>query len=73
MNLPIFVKVLQPLQDFFQDGGDAALIQHSGLVLATRDDMLDDVQHWAWEKGRGLSQDMPTVSLRAPHQQQPTC
>lgn len=45
MNLPVFVKVLQRLQDLFQDGGDAGLVQHSGLVLATRDDMLDDVQH----------------------------
>ena len=45
MNLAVFVKVLQPLQDFFQDGGDAGLIQHATLVLTTRDDMLDDVQH----------------------------
>lgn len=61
MNLPIFVKVLQPLQDFFQDGGDAGLIQHSGLVLATRDDMLDDVQHWACKTGIGLSPEVMTV------------
>lgn len=61
MNLSVFVKVLQPLQYFLQDGGDACLIQHSGLVLAARDDMLDDVQHWAWERAIGLSQDMLTV------------
>lgn len=52
MDLPIFVKVLQSLQDFFKDGGDAGFIQHSGLVLATWDDMFDDVQHRACEKDR---------------------
>lgn len=62
MNLPIFVKVLQTLKDFFEDGGDAGLIQHSSPVLPTRDDMLDDVQHWACKRGRGLSQDMLTVN-----------
>lgn len=52
MDLPIFVEVLQPLQDLLQDGGDAGLVQHSGLVFAARNDMLDDVQNWAWETGR---------------------
>lgn len=47
MNLSIFVKVLQSLQDLLQDAGDAGLVQHPGLVLATRDDMLDDVQNRA--------------------------
>lgn len=45
MNLPVFVEVLQPLQDLLQDAGDAGLIQHAALVLATRDDVLYDVQH----------------------------
>lgn len=68
MNLPVFVEVLEPLQDFFQNGGDTGLIQHTGLMLTARDDVLDDVQHRAWERaserkeerktGRGLSQDM---------------
>lgn len=44
MNLSIFVKILQSLQDLLQDGGNAGLVQHPGLVLATGDDMLDDVQ-----------------------------
>ena len=61
MNLPVFVKVLQSLQDFFQDGSDAGLVQHSGFVLSARDDMFDDVQHGAWERDRGLKQDMPIV------------
>lgn len=52
MDLPIFVEVLQPLQDLLQDGGDAGLVQHAGLVFATRNDMLDDVQNGAWETGR---------------------
>lgn len=43
MNLSIFMQVLQRLQYFFQDGGDAGFIQYSRLVLATRDDMFDDV------------------------------
>lgn len=47
MDLPIFVEVLQPLQDLLQDGGDAGLVQHSSLVFATRNDMLDDVQDGA--------------------------
>lgn len=50
MNLPVFVEVLEPLQDFFQNGGNAGLIQHTGLMLTTRDDVLDDVQHRAWER-----------------------
>lgn len=70
MNLPVFVEVLEPLQDFFQNGGNAGLIQHTGLMLTARDDVLDDVQHRAWERasewvseeegktGRGLSQDV---------------
>lgn len=61
MNLPVFVEVLQPLQHFFQDGGDACLIQHSGLVLTTRDDMLDDVQHRACKSGTGMSPHMLAV------------
>lgn len=47
VNLSIFVEVLQPLQDLLQDGGDAGLVQHPGLVLATGDDVLDDVQDGA--------------------------
>lgn len=47
MDLPIFVEVLQPLQDLLQDGGDAGLVQHASLVLAARNDMLDDVQNGA--------------------------
>lgn len=50
MNLPVFVEVLEPLQDFFQNGGNAGLIQHTGLMLAARDDVLDDVQHRACER-----------------------
>ena len=45
MDLPIFVKVLQPLQDLLQDAGDAGLVQHSSLVFSARNDMLDDVQN----------------------------
>lgn len=44
MNLSIFVKVLQSLQDLLQDAGNAGLVQHPGLVLATGDGVLDDVQ-----------------------------
>lgn len=47
VNLSIFVEVLQPLQDLLQDGGNAGLVQHPGLVLATGDDVLDDVQDGA--------------------------
>lgn len=56
VNLSIFVKVLQSLQDLLQDGGNAGLVQHPGLVLTTGDDMLDDVQDRAC-KSRGLSTD----------------
>lgn len=52
VDLPVFVEVLQPLQDLLQDGCDAGLVQHSSLVLAARNDMLDDVQNRAWETGR---------------------
>lgn len=54
MNLSIFVKVLQTLQHLLQDAGNAGLVQYPGLVLATGDDMLDDVQDRAW-KIRGMS------------------
>lgn len=47
VDLPIFVEVLQPLQDLLQDGGDAGLVQHPGLVFAAGNDMLDDVQNRA--------------------------
>lgn len=47
MNLPVFVKVLQALQHFLQNGSDASLIQHAVLVLPAGDDMFDDVQHRA--------------------------
>lgn len=50
MNLPVFVKVLQPLQDFFEHRSNAGLIQHAILVLTTWDDVLDYVQHRAWER-----------------------
>lgn len=53
------MKVLQSLQDLLQDGGNAGLVQHSGLVLATGDDMLDDIQDRACES-RGLSTDILT-------------
>lgn len=52
MDLPVFVEVLQPLQDLLQDAGDAGLVQHSSLVLAARNDVFDDVQNRAWETGR---------------------
>lgn len=52
MDLPVLVEVLQPLQDLLQDGGDAGLVQHPGLVFTARDDMLDDVQDRACETGR---------------------
>lgn len=52
MDLPVFVEVLQPLQDLLQNAGDAGLVQHSSPVLATRNDVLDDVQNRAWETGR---------------------
>lgn len=49
VDLSVLVKVLQALKHIFQHGGYAGLVQDACLVLASWDDMLDDVQHWAWQ------------------------
>lgn len=48
VDLAVLVQVLQALQHVFEDGGDGGLVQDAGLVLPPRDDVLDDVQHGAW-------------------------
>lgn len=48
VDLSVLVQVLQALEHVFQHGGYAGLVQDARLVFASRDDMLDHVQHGAW-------------------------
>lgn len=48
VDLSVLVKVFQAFKNVLQHRGDAGLIQHTRLVLASRDDVLDHVQHGAW-------------------------